>query len=584
MRSPRLPAFVVESEFCFLSLERQIQAFLVRAADLLSNQLIAVLRPYDGLPFRSLVGACLVALSFIGDAKAETLCRNATRAELEEAIKAHNDNVKRFESKFRDIWVYKGPLPASLKVDVDVAKIREYLGKLHPRRAAVLFHAVYQGRLCTWIITRDGEPQGHVRVINQYQWSAINPHTWQRLGKRGVETPRLAVLDDAVNSDDKALAWEQSLQRVSELLIPDVIQHGLSTADVDTLIIVPITLRDYVSSIDDVGRSTGMSGAQPQGMAEHETEAARLTLAISAVPFSALPLRQTTSSAGGNAKRATERLLDKMSVLVAPGFFVFSENPRDTQRDFTSAIVIGNPANRLPKLPGAEAEAKKVAEVLNVKTGPLIGPAADKAALVAMLMTRSREVDLVHLATHGMASAKDPLDGSYLAFASGDLTAREISNLGQPDSVAPAARPGVDYDWFLARRPIVVMSACQTARGRDFGAGTTGLARAWWWVGASNVVMTLWSVDDWVTRDLMQEFVARLVSGMPADKAIQAASKCIRETRENYSYWAGFSVFGAPETLPGDAAVPEVHKVNDLGTEASACVVTRQTVGGDASQ
>jgi CHAT domain-containing protein len=73
------------------------------------------------------------------------------------------------------------------------------------------------------------------------------------------------------------------------------------------------------------------------------------------------------------------------------------------------------------------------------------------------------------------------------------------------------------------------------------------MARAWQHVGASQVVMSLWSVNDEVTGRLMVQFVKSISAGQPADKALQTA---MRHTRDNDSknpaHWAGFTIFGVP--------------------------------------
>lgn len=58
---------------------------------------------------------------------------------------------------------------------------------------------------------------------------------------------------------------------------------------------------------------------------------------------------------------------------------------------------------------------------------------------------------------------------------------------------------------------LVILSACQTGLGKSMEAGiTAGIARSFLIAGASQVVMSLWNVDDEATAYLMNRFVYHL--------------------------------------------------------------------------
>jgi CHAT domain-containing protein len=82
---------------------------------------------------------------------------------------------------------------------------------------------------------------------------------------------------------------------------------------------------------------------------------------------------------------------------------------------------------------------------------PLLGADATREAVTGGA-TRSQ---LIHLATHGVADDENPDVRSYLLVSDGALTARRIAKLNlRPDQLEA-----------LRKRPIVVMSACDTALG-----------------------------------------------------------------------------------------------------------------------
>jgi CHAT domain-containing protein len=79
------------------------------------------------------------------------------------------------------------------------------------------------------------------------------------------------------------------------------------------------------------------------------------------------------------------------------------------------------------------------------------------------------------------------------------------------------------------------------------GEGVLGLERAFRVAGARNVVMTLWPVDDDVTRRFMHELYAQRLGQRtaPSDAAWNASRSLLRERRAAHLsthpwYWAGF--------------------------------------------
>src|SRR5436190_1523182 len=94
-----------------------------------------------------------------------------------------------------------------------------------------------------------------------------------------------------------------------------------------------------------------------------------------------------------------------------------------------------------------------------------------------------------------------------------------------------------------------MLSACETGLGKEKrGEGVIGLTRAFMYAGAPTVGVTLWSVADKSTADLMTEFYKRY---LPANGA--ASSSALREAQlsmikgQKYSapfYWAPFVLVG----------------------------------------
>ena len=442
----------------------------------------------------TLVALCMGALSTPAQAQFFIKCRSASPSELKRNIHAHEEHMYRLQKKLITGFYYQGKLPSHLK-HVGLAGVRKRLSELTDRKPAVLFYA-YDGhseRLCVWLISATGaDVSAAVRLGNVDMLRGLRPELIAALGvtTRSLPVPRSEMSKEAferkmaaANQELEKLAAGNSLARLSETLLPDKIVEEIDREKIDTLIVMPVF---------DLG----------------------------VVPFAALPI-----SKGRN-------LIDAVSIVVAPGFFVFQEARLKAQRDFAGALVVGNPYAQDPgwhlaALPGAEAEAKQVAVLASVE--PLIGPRATKSAILARLR-KSPAPPLIFIAAHGIADDVNPLDGGFLVLSDGRWTGRDIVR---------RVPPGLG-------RPLVVLSACQTGLGKDFEVGTIGIARAWYEAGASNVVMSLWLVGDRSTQLLLTRFI-EFARSAPPDKALRSAMLEARARDPRVAAWASFAVFGAPE-------------------------------------
>ncbi len=205
-------------------------------------------------------------------------------------------------------------------------------------------------------------------------------------------------------------------------------------------------------------------------------------------------------------------------------------------------LVVGNPtmpgyrarpdrdASQLSPLPGAEAEAKHLGQVLG--TEPLIGDAATESAVAA----RMEGARILHFATHGLLEAEDAYSQSLLsslAFApsegdDGFLTAKETARM-------------------TLRAELAVLSACDTGRGMISGDGVVGLARGYISAGVPTVVVSLWPVNDAATAQLMADYYQALLAGRPKAEALRLATLRTRERFPSPQLWAPFVSYGLAE-------------------------------------
>jgi CHAT domain-containing protein/tetratricopeptide (TPR) repeat protein len=198
----------------------------------------------------------------------------------------------------------------------------------------------------------------------------------------------------------------------------------------------------------------------------------------------------------------------------------------------------GDAEGRLPRLPDAGREVRDI-----LRLARSAWPEAEIVSATGFDATRGLIVDapgssaIAHLAAHGLLDAELPERSALLLsrfdrrgrHRKGRLTAEDVRGLNLSTD-------------------LIVLSACQTALGRDLrGESPMGLTHAFLSAGASGVVVSLWSVDDRATAVLMERFYrGLLVAGLPPAEALRQAQLALwRDPRWSAPfYWAGFVLEG----------------------------------------
>ncbi|HEX8175940.1 MAG TPA: CHAT domain-containing tetratricopeptide repeat protein [Pyrinomonadaceae bacterium] len=189
----------------------------------------------------------------------------------------------------------------------------------------------------------------------------------------------------------------------------------------------------------------------------------------------------------------------------------------------------------IPRLPGTRQEALKILSLVpQSESKQAFDFAASRANATSGELSQYR---FIHFATHGFLNSLHPeLSGIVLSMVDeqgrgqdGFLRATDIFNLKLPAE-------------------LVVLSACQTGLGKEIkGEGLVGLTRGFMYAGSPRVVVSLWSVSDAGTAELMTRFYqAMLKDGMRSAAALRAAQvSLLKEKRwEQPFYWAAFTLQG----------------------------------------
>jgi CHAT domain-containing protein len=199
-----------------------------------------------------------------------------------------------------------------------------------------------------------------------------------------------------------------------------------------------------------------------------------------------------------------------------------------------------SPGERFRRLRHAGEEAAAVlAGLPSDRTFSAIGFDASKATVGGGALAGFR---VLHFATHGVLHPDQPLL-SFLALSDRDPAGRPVDGALYAHEI---------YDLGLPAE-LVVLSACDTARGRSVeGEGlVSGLPRAFLYAGAARVLVSLWSVEDRSTRDLMERFYRGLLQrGLPPGRALQEAQRALWRAGRPPHQWAGFVLQGDWRPLP----------------------------------
>lgn len=222
-------------------------------------------------------------------------------------------------------------------------------------------------------------------------------------------------------------------------------------------------------------------------------------------------------------------IIEKHPIQISPSIQILQlidqESSNNTLNLTSNALIVGNPTmpkmengQQLPALPGTEKEAQVISNFLG--TQPLIGEQAN----IQNVTRQMPNADIIHLATHGNSQsiALAPAEGQT-GFLSGEIYGMNL------------------------RANLVVLSACDTGLGDITSDGVVGIARPFMAAGVKSVVVSLWSVPDAATSDLMIEFYNNLKTKPNKAQALQQAMLTIMKQHPEPVNWAGFILVGEAE-------------------------------------
>jgi hypothetical protein len=430
---------------------------------------------------------CLLLFVTLAQAspKRETRGQSCPSFDVEQAEREFAAAAARHQGQFRELLQSRGMSSREADgSDIYLDDLKASLAGGYPKETAVLFYAEELTAFRVWLVDREGVRAFHSAVLSREQLEAAIAALRESLDVENLEAARLPPrLRPKRTAPPSAVKPRALLGQRLSALTNLLLPDGVACAlsSVRNLIIVPV-------------------------------------LNLGTVPFAALRPFNSSSS-----------LIDRMSVTIAPSLADINQDVAAWDARFSHPLLVGNPylapgAGWQPLL-NAEREALMVARMF--KTTPLNGREATRATV----LKRAAEADLLYFATHGAADAAQPLEGGFLVF-SGPAGAESLWTAREIQRSSLKAR-------------LAVLSACQTGLGRAHDAGIIGLARSFQLAGVPRVVMSLWSVYDDATSELMQAFARHLRAHPPAE-ALRQAMLEVRRRRPDPTEWASFVIFGTP--------------------------------------
>jgi CHAT domain-containing protein len=247
---------------------------------------------------------------------------------------------------------------------------------------------------------------------------------------------------------------------------------------------------------------------------------------------------------------AGDYLIQHHTLLTAPSIEVLALTQQQRARlnldqPLTPAdlLIVGNPLmpevwdarsgqmRSLSPLEGASQEAIAIANLFN--TSALTAAAATEQTIKQRIGTAR----LVHFATHGLLEYGNPQDSG-------------VSDV--PGAIALTPSPGEDglltsaeiLETLDLQAELVVLSACDTGLGDITGDGVIGLSRALITAGTPSVLVSLWSVPDAPTAELMTTFYQQLQQNQDKAQALRQAMLETMKIHPDPKDWAAFTLIG----------------------------------------
>ena len=282
-------------------------------------------------------------------------------------------------------------------------------------------------------------------------------------------------------------------------------------------------------------------------------------------------LHQLTSTrylALGLKQKATEPVGTNLAMVGAVNYDYLPEGvtaPTKNKIGETQNLSSNNAYGKLDYLEGTKTEVDVINQQVSAaswQTTILEGNDATEEKITKMEGKESREI--MHLATHGFAFpaydfqdttisqnslkysyrySTNPMVRSGLILAGGNWAWTGSDTLTRVGAEQNGILTALEVSQLnLKKTKLVVLSACETGLGKIEGnEGTFGLKRGFKLAGVEQMIVSLWTIPDQETQELMSLFYSDLTQTKSPTLSFQKAQQAMKEKYPTSPFlWAGF--------------------------------------------
>lgn len=217
----------------------------------------------------------------------------------------------------------------------------------------------------------------------------------------------------------------------------------------------------------------------------------------------------------------------------------YGANPgQTTTYDFLGFSPVFETHPTINALPFTRVELDAIADLFREK-GMSVKIAMDQESDLTSFFTLSGKGKVVHLATHGLRAAENPVGNGLLFWEDHEPVGSEMPDveLLTPDDIA----------LLRLNSDLLVLNAC--ASGRSAASQDTmfrSSIREFFQAGARNILCTLWNVSDLMAQRFMISFYKHWLSGQSYSQALRAVKLEFLSKRETSlpMVWAPYVLIG----------------------------------------